>query len=161
MRAHALSLIVGIPLFSLLTGCGGTVVQTRPLADESQTEEALQFRSDPDYATVYFVRPYNGFNFYRQDLYVAGTQLPEYPFPSPVQFQLGGPTSSIRSYAELMTSVMNPNYHISNEFRAQQRLMGEVPLDSPMPNFDHMSLAQLFDIVAFLDSKYQVIIDYE
>lgn len=92
---------------------------------------------------------------------VAGTRLPEYPFPSPVQFQLGGPTSSVRSYAELMTSVMNPNYHISSEFRAQQRLMGEVPLDSPMPNFDHMSLAQLFDIVAFLDSKYQVIIDYE
>lgn len=79
--------------------------------------------------------------------------------------ELGGPTSIVRSYADLTTSIINPNHAISERYRDQQLLLNtEIPLESPMPrpNLNTMSVRQLIDIVAFLDSKYQLLIeDYE
>jgi hypothetical protein len=49
-------------------------------------------------------------------------------------------------------------------YRDQQLLLTQIPLESPMPmpNIDTMSVRQLIDIVAFLDSKYQLIVeDYD
>ena len=79
--------------------------------------------------------------------------------------ELGGPTSVIHSYADLTTSIINPNHAISERYRDQQVLLkGEIPLESPMPrpNLDTMSVSQLINIVAFLDSKYRLTVeDYE
>ena len=79
--------------------------------------------------------------------------------------ELGGSTSVIHSYADLTTSIINPNHAISERYRDQQLLLKtEIPLESPMPrpNLDTMSVSQLVDIVAFLDSKYRLIVeDYE
>ena len=79
--------------------------------------------------------------------------------------ELGGPTTVIHSYADLTTSIINPNHAISERYRDQQVLLKtEIPLESPMPrpNLDTMSVRQLIDIVAFLDSKYQLRVeDYE
>ena len=52
----------------------------------------------------------------------------------------------------------------SERYRDQRLLLTEIPLESPMPmpNIDTMSVRQLIDIVAFLDSKYQLMVeDYE
>ena len=79
--------------------------------------------------------------------------------------ELGGPTTIIHTYADLTTSIINPNHAISERYRDQQVVLkGEIPLESPMPrpNLDTMSVSQLIDIVAFLDSKYRVMVeDYE
>ena len=79
--------------------------------------------------------------------------------------ELGGPTSIVRSYADLTTSIINPNHAISERYRDQQLALNtQIPLESPMPrpNLDTMTVRQLIDIVAFLDSKYQLMIeDYE
>ena len=79
--------------------------------------------------------------------------------------ELGGSTTIIHSYADLTTSIINPNHAISERYRDQQLLLKtEIPLESPMPkpNLDTMSVSQLIDIVAFLDSKYRVMVeDYE
>ena len=78
--------------------------------------------------------------------------------------ELGGPTTMVRSYADLTTSIINPNHAISERYRDQLLLNTEIPLESPMPmpNIDTMSVRQLIDIVAFLDSKYEVMVeDYE
>jgi len=79
--------------------------------------------------------------------------------------ELGGPTTVIRSYADLTTSIINPNHAISERYRDQQLVRNtEIPLESPMPqpNLDTMSVRQLIDIVAFLDFKYQLVVeDYE
>jgi sulfur-oxidizing protein SoxX len=79
--------------------------------------------------------------------------------------ELGGPTTMVRSYADLTTSIINPNHAISERYRDQELLRNtEIPLESPMPrpNLDTMSVRQLIDIVAFLDSKYQLVVeDYE
>jgi hypothetical protein len=71
----------------------------------------------------------------------------------------------VRSYADLTTSIINPNHAISERYRDQQLVLNtEIPLESPMPmpNIDTMTVRQLIDIVAFLDSKYEVMVeDYE
>lgn len=90
---------------------------------------------------------------------VYRTDLPVLPAPFPVHLELGGSTSDSKSEAELMTSLINPTHVISDRYRDQLRVTGEVPLDSPMPFFEDMTLGQLFDIVAFLDSKYSFVID--
>ena len=71
----------------------------------------------------------------------------------------------IRSYADLTTSIINPDHAVSERYRDQELLLNtQIPLESPMPmpNIDTMSVRQLIDIVAFLDSKYQLIVeDYD
>jgi len=94
---------------------------------------------------------------------VAGVALPSLAGESPVQLMLGGETSVVKSQAGLLTSIINPDHVISERYREQLRLDAEVPLDSPMPMppIDNMTVRQLLDIVAFLDSRYALIDDYQ
>ena len=94
---------------------------------------------------------------------VAGERLPELAGASPPIFELGGATTVVRSYADLVTSIINPNHALSEGYREQQLLNAQIPLSSPMPKpeIDNMTVRQLIDLVAFLDSKYQVIEDYD
>jgi hypothetical protein len=78
--------------------------------------------------------------------------------------ELGGATTTIRSYADLTTSIINPNHAISERYREQQLRNTQIPLESPMPmpSLDTMTVRQLIDIVAFLDSRYEAVVeDYE
>jgi hypothetical protein len=53
---------------------------------------------------------------------------------------------------------------ISERYRDQALLRTELPLESPMPtpNLDTMTVRQLIDIIAFLDSKYELLVeDYQ
>jgi hypothetical protein len=96
---------------------------------------------------------------------IAGETMPPLAGADRPILELGGPTSIVRSYADLTTSIINPNHAISERYRDQQLLLNtEIPLESPMPrpNLNTMSVRQLIDIVSFLDSKYQLTIeDYE
>jgi L-cysteine S-thiosulfotransferase len=95
---------------------------------------------------------------------VAGVRLPALAGASPPIFELGGETTNIKSYAELMTGIINPNHFISESYRDQQlRLNAGLPLQSPMPlpHIDNMTVRQLIDLVAFLDSKYILVDGYD
>lgn len=96
---------------------------------------------------------------------IADERLPPLAGAERPMLELGGPASFVRSYADLTTSIINPNHAISDRYRDQQLLLNTtIPLESPMPrpNLDTMSVRQLIDIVTFLDSKYQLMIeDYE
>ncbi len=93
---------------------------------------------------------------------VAGVELPVFPLDSPIHLELGGEIISVKSDAELMTSIINPNHVISERYLEQLRLGAAVPLESPMPaRIENMSVGQLIDLVAFLDSRYQLIEDYD
>lgn len=93
---------------------------------------------------------------------VAGMTMPLLAGASPPILQLGGETTAIKSYAELMTSIINPNHIISERYREQLRLDATVPLESPMPmpHIDNMTVRQLIDLVAFLDSRYLLVDGY-
>jgi hypothetical protein len=95
---------------------------------------------------------------------IADERLPPLAGADRPILELGGQTTIIRSYADLTTSIINPNHAISERYRDQLLLRTELPLDSPMPmpNLDTMTVRQLIDIVAFLDSKYELLVeDYD
>jgi len=94
---------------------------------------------------------------------VAGVRFPPIAGASAPVLELGGDTIYVKSYADLMTSIINPNHRISERYRDQEILRGNVPVDSPMPMpyIDNMTVRQLIDIVAFLDSRYELIDGYD
>lgn len=93
---------------------------------------------------------------------VSGVRLPSLVGVSPVMLELGGETEYIKSYAELVTSIINPNHEISERYREQQARGGALPVMSPMPmpHIDTMTVRQLIDLVAFLDSRYVLVDGY-
>jgi L-cysteine S-thiosulfotransferase len=94
---------------------------------------------------------------------IANMQLPPLAGADPPILELGGETTSVKTYAELMTSIINPNHAISQRYRDRLALDAVVPLNSPMPTpaIDTMTVRQLIDLVAFLDSRYQLVEGYE
>lgn len=94
---------------------------------------------------------------------VADERLPPLAGADRPILELGGPTAVVKSYAELTTSIINPNHAISERYRDQQLAKLQITVDSPMvrPNLDTMTVRQLIDIVAFLDSKYRTLEGYE
>ena len=91
---------------------------------------------------------------------VAGVRLPTFPVDFPFHLELGGDIILVKSDAELMTSIINPNHVISERFREELRLEAVVPLESPMPRIENMTVGQLIDLVAFLDSRYRLMAEY-
>ena len=67
---------------------------------------------------------------------------------------LGGEATRVETYGELVTSIVHPTHEISRRYPKEQTTeQGE----TRMENFnDQMSVAQLIDLVAFLQSKYEV-----
>lgn len=85
---------------------------------------------------------------------VAGVELPAPPSKSPVQFFLGGEVTRLRSYGDLVTSVINPSHGLSPGF--DKKRLEEGTKLSPMPEFNGiMTVAQMIDLVAFLNQSYK------
>src|SRR5512134_84494 len=61
---------------------------------------------------------------------VADERLPPLAGADRPILELGGPTSVVRSYADLTTSIINPNHAISERYRDQQLLKTEIPVES-------------------------------
>lgn len=94
---------------------------------------------------------------------VAGARLPELEGASSSRLELGGETSQVKAYSELVTSIINPNHRISDQYREQllQPAFGPLTTQMPMAHIESMTVRELIDIVAFLDSRYVLIDDYE
>ena len=70
---------------------------------------------------------------------------------------LGGKVHKVKTYGELVTSIINPQHVVSpayvDKMKAKQ---GDVEVESIMPTFnDEMTVSQLIDLVTFLDSHYE------
>ncbi|NNC76781.1 MAG: c-type cytochrome [Woeseiaceae bacterium] len=84
---------------------------------------------------------------------VRDLDLPEPESKGPVSISLGGRVSKLKSYPELVTSVINPSHQLVKRRRAE-----EVSQDgeSLMTVYnDIMTVSNLVDIVAFLESRYE------
>lgn len=92
---------------------------------------------------------------------VAGEELPAMKYVTPViDYRLGGEVVQAHSYGELVTSIINPTHVVSEKYQRELRQIAEKnALISPMPEInDNMTVSQLIDLVAFLDSRYQEVI---
>ena len=69
-----------------------------------------------------------------------------------LSIKLGGEVSRIKTYGELVTSIINPSHRMASGYSAEYVQDDGV---SKMPVYnDAMTVAQLTDLVAFLQSKY-------
>lgn len=67
---------------------------------------------------------------------------------------LGGTTTRIQTYGELVTSIINPSHKVSNLYRLSPAMDEEI---SPMRNYNSiMTVEELSDIVAFVQNQYEL-----
>ena len=68
---------------------------------------------------------------------------------------LGGKVTRIKTYGELVTSVINPSHKVAKSYRTEGAPLQE---QSPMRNYnDTLTVSQLVDLVTFLESKYELV----
>jgi hypothetical protein len=73
-----------------------------------------------------------------------------------IDFRLGGRSTRVTTYADLVTSIVNPSHRISKHY-AREKV--EEHGQSRMHNYnDVMTVQELIDIVAFLQPQYEVIV---
>lgn len=72
----------------------------------------------------------------------------------PRAIPLGGETTRVTTYAELVTAIINPSHKISRGLKSQTTTAEG---KSKMPSYnDVMTIAELIDLVAYLQPKYEV-----
>lgn len=68
--------------------------------------------------------------------------------------RLGGTTTRITTYGELVTSIINPSHKVSNEYKATPMIDDG---QSMMRNYNSiMTVDELIDIVAFVQGQYEL-----
>ena len=80
----------------------------------------------------------------------------KFPGTAAASIRLGGQVTRVRSYGELVTSIINPSHKISPEYDpAIVAPNGRSLMEFAALN-DKMTVRQLIDLVAFLQSTYHV-----
>ena len=88
---------------------------------------------------------------------VAGTEIPspsqDYAYVRVVV--LGGEVRQVKTYGALVTSIINPSHSLAPGYPKELITKGN---ESAMANFnDTMTVRQLIDLVAFLQSRYEFV----
>jgi sulfur-oxidizing protein SoxX len=74
----------------------------------------------------------------------------------PAHVVLGGKTTRIRTQGELTTSIINPSHRLAPRYPADQVAVNGQSLMSAAYLNDVMTVQQLIDLVAFLQSTYEI-----
>ena len=88
--------------------------------------------------------------------FIEGIDLPQVESDTEPFVQLGGKVSQVKTYGDLVTSIINPSHKLAPGY----------PVDtitedgqSKMPLYNgYMTVQELIDIVAFLQPEYEVIV---
>lgn len=83
---------------------------------------------------------------------VSGVELPDPDEMLDISLMLGGEVPQVKTYADLVTSIINPSHKIVTGYPME---LAEKNGDSKMPIYnDLLTVTDLIDIVAFLESRY-------
>lgn len=74
--------------------------------------------------------------------------------PAAISVTLGGETTRIKSYGELVTSVINPSHKVAR--RGSDDMAGDGGESKMITYNDVMTVTQLIDLVAFVQSSYEL-----
>lgn len=86
---------------------------------------------------------------------VSGVTVPDSEKPDQTIVKLGGEVSRINTYGELVTSIINPSHKLASRYKPDQVANEEG--ESLMENYnDVMTVTELIDLVAFLQSNYKL-----
>lgn len=86
---------------------------------------------------------------------VRGLDLPAPQIEGPVMVMLGGGVTRVKSYGELVTSIINPSHRLARRHPAGKVSQEGQSLMTPYN--DVMTVTQLIDLVAFLQAQYDVV----
>ena len=75
--------------------------------------------------------------------------------PAAPSVVLGGEVTRVHSYGELVTAIVNPSHEISRRHPPEQVAVGDVSKMELADLNERISVAQLIDLVAYLQSKYE------
>ena len=92
---------------------------------------------------------------------VSGVDLAPYGGESPVTLELGGTIVYAKTYADLVTSIINPNHSVSDEYLKALPRDARGAITTIMPFNDQMTVTQLVDLVTFLNSRYVLMEGYK
>ena len=88
--------------------------------------------------------------------FIEGVQLPARVSDEPPYVQLGGKVSRVKTYGQLVTSIINPSHKLAPGYPLE-----EITNDgeSKMPVYNgYMTVQELIDIVTFLQTHYQLVV---
>ena len=86
---------------------------------------------------------------------ISGVDLPVAEEPNQAVVELGGNVTKVRSYADLVTSIVNPSHKLAQGYNAVLVASGG---KSNMTNYNEaMTVAELINLVAFLEQQYNVV----
>jgi hypothetical protein len=85
---------------------------------------------------------------------VSGVTLPELEYEPETPIHLGGQVSRLKTYGELVTSIINPSHRIAKGYAKE---LVEQDGQSKMKDYnDVLTVSQLIDLVAFLEDHYEL-----
>ena len=85
---------------------------------------------------------------------VTGVELPEPNEIFEVSVKLGGQVARVKTYADLVTSIINPSHKLVTGYRKDQ-IQAEGGSKMPIYN-DVLTVTQLINLVVFLEEHYEV-----
>lgn len=92
---------------------------------------------------------------------VSGVDLPAYQGKSPLKLELGGEIRYAKTYADLVTSIINPSHVVSEKYLQMLPPDKRRTARSIMPFRGKMTVEQLINIVTFLNSRYVLMEGYD
>ena len=86
---------------------------------------------------------------------VTDEEFPPIPGIDPPYVELGGRVTKVKTYGELVTSIINPSHKLARGYAAE---LVSVEGQSKMAYYNHyMTVQQLNDIVMYLQPHYDVV----
>lgn len=86
---------------------------------------------------------------------IPGKEFPETDTRLPFQVAIGGEVINVHNHGELLTAVVNPDQSICMSYRLKMQREGREVYLSPMPyRGEEMTVAELIDLIAFLNAQY-------
>jgi L-cysteine S-thiosulfotransferase len=89
---------------------------------------------------------------------VTDVEMPPFDADPVLDIELGGKVYRVKTYGELLTSIVNPTHAVAAGYRAMLEAEERKNPQSPMPEFnDVINVTQLIDLTAFLHSRYELL----
>jgi L-cysteine S-thiosulfotransferase len=87
---------------------------------------------------------------------VAGVELPSPELVPPVMVNLGGQARNVKTYGDLVTSIINPSHRLAKGYKKE---FISVDGKSRMTDYTEvMTVRQMINLVAFLQSQYEIVL---
>jgi len=87
---------------------------------------------------------------------IKGVELPIIPGQDPPYVALGGDVTQVRTYGELVTSIINPSHKLATGYAKE--VVSDGGLSKMYFYNQHMTVQELIDIVMYLQPHYDVVV---